>query len=62
MGKKSGLDNIAVWSEKLGIKLDKDDALEVLKRVKLQAHELKRALNEAEFQGIIKGVKAEKRN
>ena len=62
MGKKSGLDNIALWSEKLGIKLDKDDALEVLKRVKLQAHELKRALNEAEFQGIIKGVKAEKRN
>ncbi len=60
MGKKSGLDNIVLWSEKLGIELDKDDSLEVLKRVKLQAHDLRRTLNEDEFQGIIKSVKAEK--
>jgi isopropylmalate/homocitrate/citramalate synthase len=57
MGKKSGLDNIAIWAEKLGIELDKEEADEVLKRVKRRAHDLKRVLNEGEFGEIVRAVK-----
>jgi len=60
MGKKSGLDNVALWSGKLGIKLDQDEAMEVLKRVKSKAVDLKRVLSEDEFQKIVEGVKARK--
>jgi len=58
MGKKSGVDNIALWSEKLGIRLDENKTQEVLNQVKLQSHDLKRTLNEAEFKKIIEKVKA----
>lgn len=58
MGKKSGLDNIAVWSEKLGIELDEEEALSALQEVKLRSHDLKRVLTEEEFREIAKGVKA----
>ncbi len=58
MGKKSGLDNVALWAEKLGISLDMDEVKEVLDQVKLQSHDLKRVLNEAEFKKIIEEVKA----
>lgn len=60
MGKKSGLDNVALWSDKLGIKLDEDEAKEVLKRVKSKAVDLKRVLTEDEFHEIVQGVKAMK--
>jgi len=60
MGKKSGLDNIAVWSEKLGIRLDKEEATEVLMQVKQRAYDLRRPLNEDEFRQIVNGVKARK--
>jgi len=60
MGKKSGLDNIAVWSEKLGIRLDKEEATEVLMQVKQRAYDLRRPLNEDEFRQIVNGVKAKK--
>lgn len=58
MGKKSGVDNIAVWSEKLGISLNEDEAKAVLTEVKQQSHDLKRVLNEAEFKKIVEEVKA----
>ena len=60
MGKKSGLDNIAIWSEKLGIRLDKEEATEVLMQVKQRAYDLRRPLNEDEFRQIVNGVKAKK--
>jgi isopropylmalate/homocitrate/citramalate synthase len=56
MGKKSGLDNIWVWCEKLGLELEEDAALEVLSAVKLKSHDLKRVLSEGEFMEIAEGV------
>ena len=57
MGKKSGLDNIALWSEKLGIQLDEEEALSALQEVKLRSHDLKRVLTEEEFREIAEEVK-----
>ena len=54
MGKNSGLDNILIWSQKLGIELTEEDALTVLQEVKLKSHDLKRVLTEAEFMEIVK--------
>ena len=54
MGKNSGLDNISIWSQKLGIELTEEDALTVLQEVKLRSHDLKRVLTEAEFMEIVK--------
>jgi len=58
MGKKSGIDSIAVWSQRLGIDLTEDEALAVLSRVKLKSHDLKRVLTEDEFREIAENVKA----
>jgi isopropylmalate/homocitrate/citramalate synthase len=58
MGKKSGLDSISVWSQKLGIELTEEEALAVLTKVKLKSHDLKRVLTEDEFKEIVKNVKA----
>jgi isopropylmalate/homocitrate/citramalate synthase len=58
MGKKSGVDNIAIWSAKLGINLSDEDGMEVLRRVKLKAHDLKRTLKESEFKKIVKEVRS----
>ena len=57
MGKKSGLDSIAVWSEKLNVDLTEEEAQDVLTRVKLKSHDLKRVLTEDEFKEIVQGVK-----
>ena len=54
MGKNSGLDNILIWSQKLGVELTEEDALTVLQEVKLKSHDLKRVLTEAEFMEIVK--------
>lgn len=59
MGKKSGVDNVALWSEELGISLDRDEAMEVLSQVKRQAHDLKRVLTKDEFREITQVVKAQ---
>ena len=61
MGKKSGVDNVALWSDKLGITLDKDEIMEGLNQVKQRSHDLKRVLTEDEFREITQHVKAEKR-
>lgn len=53
MGKKSGLDNIDIWSKKLGIELSEDEAMDVLMAVKLKSHDLKRVLTEEEFRQIV---------
>jgi len=57
MGKKSGVDNVALWSEELGIRLQKDEVQAVLNEVKLRAHALKRVLTRDEFREIIEGVR-----
>jgi isopropylmalate/homocitrate/citramalate synthase len=56
MGKKSGLDNIEIWCRKLGIDLDEEKAMEVLMKVKLKSHDLKRVLTEDEFKRIAKSI------
>ncbi|MBW1692198.1 MAG: hypothetical protein JRJ70_15915 [Deltaproteobacteria bacterium] len=53
MGKKSGLDNVNLWAERLNIKLTEDEAMAVLKEVKRRSHDLKRVLTEEEFKDII---------
>lgn len=57
MGKKSGLDNIWIWCDKLGLEMSEDEALEVLAAVKLKSHDLKRVLTESEFMEIAEGVR-----
>jgi isopropylmalate/homocitrate/citramalate synthase len=57
MGKKSGVDNIEIWTKKLGIKVTEEESLEVLRRVKLKAVDLKRPLKESEFKKIVREVK-----
>ena len=57
MGKKSGLDNIAVWTKKLGIELDPGLEMPVLQAVKQKSHDLKRVLTEDEFTEIVREFK-----
>jgi len=57
MGKKSGVDNVALWSEELGVQLHDDEVKVVLNEVKLRAHALKRVLNRDEFREIVEGVR-----
>jgi len=57
MGKKSGLDNIEIWTKKLGIELGEEEALEVLRKVKLKSHDIKRVLTEDEFREIVEQVR-----
>ncbi len=58
MGKKSGLDNVELWSKKLGIDLDPGLAMPVLQAVKQKSHDLKRVLTEDEFAEIVREFKA----
>ena len=58
MGKKSGIDSVGIWAEQLGIELDKDQGAEVLRRVKLYSHDVKRQLTEDEFREIASTVKS----
>ena len=60
MGKKSGVDNITVWAEKLGLKIDESKRMDVLNRIKRRSHDLKRVLTEQEFKEIAEQVKAGK--
>jgi len=57
MGKKSGADNVILWSEELGIKLNENEVKEVLRQVKLRSLSLKRVLNKDEFREIVEGVR-----
>jgi isopropylmalate/homocitrate/citramalate synthase len=60
MGKKSGLDNIAVWAAKLGLTIDEDKKMDILNRIKQRSHDLKRTLTEQEFKEIVEQAKAGK--
>ena len=56
MGKKSGVDNITLWSQKLGIELTEEQKMAVLNEVKLKSHDVKRTLNEDEFKKIVEKI------
>jgi len=58
MGKKSGLDNVALWADKLDIELDEKETMEVLKQVKSRSIGLRRVLTEDEFREIVQRVKS----
>jgi isopropylmalate/homocitrate/citramalate synthase len=58
MGKKSGLDNIEIWTKNLGIELNEEEAMDVLQEVKLKSHDLKRVLTEKEFMQIAEKVRS----
>jgi len=60
MGKKSGLDNIMVWAQRLGLDVKEDKKMEILTQIKRKSHDLKRVLTEKEFAGIVKKVQAKK--
>lgn len=53
MGKKSGVDNVALWAQNLGVDLAEEEALEVLTLVKLKSHDIKRPLTKDEFREIV---------
>jgi isopropylmalate/homocitrate/citramalate synthase len=57
MGKKSGVDNLLVWAEKLGLDIPEEKRLEIVGRVKRYSHDSKRVLTEAEFVEIVEQVK-----
>ena len=61
MGKKSGVDNIAIWAARLGLSMTDEEAMDVLKQVKLKAHDMKRTLKESEFKEIVDQVKKAKK-
>jgi isopropylmalate/homocitrate/citramalate synthase len=58
MGKKSGVDNIMVWAEKLGLEIAEEKRMDILNRIKRRSHDLKRVLTEREFSEIVEQVKA----
>ena len=62
MGKKSGLDSVGIWADKLGIKLTEEETREVLRQIKLRSLNLKRLLTEDEFQEITQGVRGQTRS
>lgn len=57
MGKYSGVDKVALWSEELGISLQNQEAQVVLNEVKRRAYALKRVLNKDEFREIVEDVR-----
>jgi isopropylmalate/homocitrate/citramalate synthase len=57
MGKKSGVDSIWIWAERLGIELKEEETLALLQEVKLSSHDLKRVLSEEEFRELAEKVK-----
>ncbi|MEK7243282.1 MAG: pyruvate carboxyltransferase, partial [Thermodesulfobacteriota bacterium] len=58
MGKKSGVDNIMVWAEKLGLEIAEEKRMDVLNRIKRRSNDFKRVLTEREFSEIVAQVKA----
>jgi isopropylmalate/homocitrate/citramalate synthase len=57
MGKKSGVDSVALWAERLSIELTEEDIEQILGQVKQRAYDLKRSLTEDEFYEIVQGAK-----
>ena len=60
LGKKSGVDNVEIWAERLGVKLTQEEAREIVVYVKSKGTELRRLLTEDEFKEIVQRVKTKK--
>ena len=60
MGKKSGVDNIAIWAQRLGLEIGDDQVMDILAQVKRASHDLKRGLTGQEFTEIAQRVKTRK--
>jgi len=60
MGKKSGVDNILIWAERLGLSLVEDKRLDIVMAVKRASHDLKRNLTAKEFTEIVEKVQSSK--
>ena len=58
MGKKSGIDGVEIWADKLGIELTREEGREVVTQVKKLATDVRRLLTEEEFRKIVQSVKA----
>lgn len=58
MGKKSGLDPVAIFADKIAIELANEEMGEILKQFKQQSYDLKRSLSKEEFREIALNVKA----
>jgi isopropylmalate/homocitrate/citramalate synthase len=61
MGKKSGIDSVEIWADKMGIEITREQGKEILTRVKKLASEVRRTLTEEEFREICRDVKTEGR-
>ena len=57
LGKKSGIDNVFAWAERLGVELNKEQAREAVDLVKAKGSAEKRLLNEEDFLEIVAKVK-----
>jgi isopropylmalate/homocitrate/citramalate synthase len=60
MSKKSGITNVRIWAERLGIELTDEEVEAILREVKSQSHDRKRPLDEGEFQEIVVRIQARK--
>ena len=58
LGKKSGLDNVLLWADGIGVELTQQESMDVLMAVKLLSHDLKRVLKEEEFREVVDKIKA----
>lgn len=57
LGKKSGIDAVELWAERIGTHLTKEEGREVVTRVKRRASEVRRLVSEDEFREIVRDVK-----
>jgi isopropylmalate/homocitrate/citramalate synthase len=56
LGKKSGVDSVKLWAEKLSIRLSDEEARKIVVLVKDMAVKFKRLLTENEFREIVESV------
>lgn len=57
LGKGSGLDNVAIWLDRLGIEATPEEMLEMLAGVKAESLQTKALLDEDQFRAIVETVK-----
>ena len=56
LGKGSGIDNVGIWLDRIGVKASDEEMLEILTQVKSYSLERKALLTEEEFRKIVDGV------
>jgi isopropylmalate/homocitrate/citramalate synthase len=56
MGKYSGVDNVNLWANEMGLKLTDEQTMEVVQKVKRTSHDLKCVLTEPQFRECVENV------